>query len=141
MSSIADRSAEDEIYIRAISVIASENESNRSGAFTKIKDFVNSSRVNAGQSENGAATKLILERFTTKATANKQALDNMFAANSTAEFSAEELARLQEIDKMVSEDSKNALSTAVGKYSTDITSSGVLSLYKRCQRQCSSNYG
>ena len=124
VSSIDDREAHDEIYIRAISVIASENESNRSEAITKISNFVNSSRVDAGLSEGGASTKLIFERFSQKAKANKNALNNMFAEGSTAEFSAEELARLQEIDKMVSGASKDELGEAVSKFSTDIAATG-----------------
>ena len=106
-----DRTAEDEIYIRSLAVIASEKESSRSGALTKLKALVTSNRLNGGQTESAAATPLILERFNTKASANKQALDNMFNANSTSKFSAEELARLQEIDKMVLA-LKNTLSTA-----------------------------
>ena len=56
----------------------------------------------------------------------------MFAADSTSEFSAEELARLQEIDKMVSGASKDELGLAVSKFSTDIQESGsVLSITRK----------
>ena len=88
--------------------------------------------MNGGQTESTAASPLILERFNTKASANKQALDNMFDANSTSQFSAEQLARLQEIDKMVSGTSKTSLSTAVTKFSSDISASGsVLTLVQK----------
>ena len=112
--------SEDELFIRSLAIVAFEGESDRSSVVSRLKALINSNvdRKTAGLTEDNSASPLILERLSIKKEANASALENMFSGGIPEGYSAEELARLKEIDKMVSADSKVNLKDAVDAYQT-----------------------
>ena len=82
-----------------MSIVAFESESDRSSVVSRLKELIDSNvdRKTAGLTENDSATPLILERLSLKKEANESALENMFSGGIPEGYSAEELARLQEM--------------------------------------------
>ena len=112
------------MFIRSLAIVAFESESDRSSVVSRLKALINTNVDRKTQVLSKTPFHLDPRKTEHKEEANESALENMFSGGIPEGYSAEELARLKEIDKMVSADSKVNLKDAVDAYQTQLDNNG-----------------